>query len=563
MTAHVKVSGTWRTLTNLYVKVSGTWRNVVDGSVKVSGTWRTFFGGVTAPGQVTGLTATDFGTSRSYNNGRIDLSWTAPSNGGSAITGYLIERSIDNINYSTLVASTGSTGVTYENDSLSSNQVYYYKVSAINAVGTGTASSAASATATTVPQTPTVSASVSSSTQVSLSFSGATGGKALSSLTITSSPSISLSYSGTSSPITVTGSYVVNQAYTFTMSATNANGTSGTSDASNSVTPYSLAVPTIVPGFSPVVTPSSGTAGTTTYSSTTGSWNNSPTSYSYQWQSFDTPTFITAPGTSTNSTYTPPSNFFSSGYLSPIRCRVTATNAAGSTQALSNTATVSAPLSPPSGGSVTLSGTGVANEILTALTTGWSPTPGSYSVRIYARTTTPVTVATGVLKASSSGADTVEYTVTDSDAAAPAYYFRAFATATNAAGTSSEVASDTILSSPAAAAAPSTPGTPTITYDSLNSTASNWAYDVRFTPSSGSGTIVYQLDCQASNNQSTVLFTATRPSSGYYSTNIVSSLQEMQNVLLSRTYTYWRLRARASNNGGTSWSSYSAYSNWA
>ena len=343
------------------------------------------------------------------------------------------------------------------------------------------------------------------------------------------------------------------------MSATNANGTSGTSDASNSVTPYSLAVPTIVSGFSPVVTPASGAAGTA-FSCSTGTWNNSPTSYAYQWQhtNEDVP-FANIPS-ATSSTYTTPANYLSL-YGASLRCRVTASNAAGSsTPAASNQVTVSAPLAIPSGGTVTLSGTGVANEILTALTTGWSPTPASYSVRIYARTTTPVTVATGVLKASSSGADTVQYTVTDSDAAAPAYYFRAFATATNAAGTSSEVPSDTILSSPAA---PSTPGTPTITYDSLNSTASNWAYDVRFTPSSGSGTIVYQLDCRGSNNQSTVLSTATRPSSGYYSTNIVSSLQEMQNVLLSRTYTYWSLRARASNNGGSSWSSYSAYSNWA
>ena len=557
MTAHVKSSGSWNTLTNLYVKVSGTWRNVADGYVKVSGTWRTFFGGITAPGQVTGLTATDVGTSRSYNSGRIDLSWTAPSDGGSAITGYFIERSLNGVTYSTLVANTFTTSTTYTDTGLTSAQTYYYRVSAINAVGTGTASSAASATATTVPQTPTVSASVSSSTQVSLSFSGATGGKALSSLTITSSPSISLSYSGTSSPITVTGSYVVNQAYTFTMSATNANGTSGTSAASNSVTPNAVSAP--VNTVAPVVTPSSGTAGTTTYSSTTGSWNNSPTSYSYQWQSFDTPTFVTAPGTSTNSTYTPPSNFFALGYLSPIRCRVTATNAAGSTQALSNTATVSAPLSPPSGGSVTLSGTGVAGTSITATTSGWSNSPTSFSVRIYASTSNPPTTS-DVLKASSSSSS-VSYAVTTFDASPPPYYFKAFATATNAAGTSSEVGSNVILSS---LGAPSTPGTPVLTYDPGGNTLDNYNYDADWSDSSGSGTIVYQLDCQPSSDGSTPNGqpNVTRPSSGTYSTSDAQNFK-VPKVTGGISNLFWRVRARASNDGGSSWSSYSSYSNWA
>ena len=552
MPAHVKVSGTWRTLTNLYVKVSGTWRSVSTGYVKVSGTWRTFFGGLTAPGQVTGLTATDFGTGRSFNNGRIDLSWSTPSNGGSPITGYFIEYSTNGVTFFTLVANTGSTSTTYTDTALASAQIYYYRVSAINAIGTGTASSAASATATTVPQTPTITGvSVLNSTQVSLSFSGATGGKALSSLTITSSPSISLSYSGTSSPITVTGSYAVNQAYTFTMSATNANGTSNTSAASGSVTPNSVSPP--VNTVAPVVSPTSGTAGSTTYSCTTGTWTNSPTSYAYQWQYNDSGSLYLNISGATSSTYSPPSNFFSLGYFSPIRCRVTATNAAGSASANSNTASVSAPVTIPTGGSVTLSGTGVAGTSITATTSGWSGSPTSYSVRIYASTTNPPTTSS-ILKADSAGASSVSYTVTTFDASPPPYYFKAFATATNSAGTSAEVGSNVILSS---LGAPSTPGTPTMVYDGGNSTPSNWAYDITWAASSGSGTIQYQLDCQASNNQSTILATATRPSSGLYS----STTQD--NVLLSRTYTFWRCRARATNDGGSTWSSYSDWSNWA
>jgi titin len=556
---YIKSTGSWKSIQSFYIKVSGVWKAVNAGYIKVSGTWKQFFGAATAPGQVTGLTATDFGTSRSYNSGRIDLSWTAPSDGGSPITGYFIERSLNGVTYSTLVSNTGTTSTTYTDTGLTSAQTYYYRVSAINAVGTGTASSAANATATTVPQTPTVTASVSSSTQVSLSFSGATGGKALSSLTITSSPSISLSYSGTSSPITVTGSYAVNQAYTFTMSATNANGTSGTSAASNSVTPNALSAP--VNTVAPVVTPSSGTAGTTTYSSTTGSWNNSPTSYSYQWQSFDTPTYITAPGTSTNSTYTPPSNFFTLGYSSPIRCRVTATNAAGSTQAFSNTVTVSAPLSPPSGGSVTLSGTGVVGTSITATTTGWSNSPTSYSVRIYASTSNPPTTS-DVLKVtnSPSSSNSVSYTVTTFDASPPPYYFKAFATATNSAGTSSEVGSTVILSS---LGVPSTPGTPVLTYDPGGNTLNNYNYDADWSDSSGSGTIVYQLDCQPSSDGSTPNGqpNVTRPSSGTYSTSDAQNFK-VPKVTGGVSNLFWRVRARASNDGGSSWTGYSSYSNW-
>lgn len=228
-------------------------------------------------------------------------------------------------------------------------------------------------------------------------------------------------------------------------------------------------VPAPVNTVAPSVTPTSGTVGSTTYSSTTGTWTNSPTSYAYQWQYLDQgSTYLSISG-ATSSSYSPPSNFFSLGYASPIRCRVTATNASGSTAAFSNTATVS--LGVPSGGSVTLSGTGVAGTTITATTSGWSGSPTSYSVRIYASTTNPPTTSSG-LKASSS-TSSVSYTVTTSDASPPAYYFKAFATATNAAGTSSEVGSSVILSS-LPASIPATPTGVTNTYNGGTSYTFSW-----------------------------------------------------------------------------------------
>ena len=93
------------------------------------------------PGAPTGLSATADGQTE------IDLSWTAPSNnGGAAITGYKIEVSTDNSSWSVLVADTSSTAVTYSHTGLAAGSTRYYRVSAINSVGTGAASSVANAT---------------------------------------------------------------------------------------------------------------------------------------------------------------------------------------------------------------------------------------------------------------------------------------------------------------------------------------------------------------------------------------------------------------------------------
>lgn len=96
---------------------------------------------VEAPGQVTGLTAT------AISGSRIDLSWSAPSPGSDPITGYFIEReSPIGGGWGTLVADTGNTNTTYQDNSCEPETQYNYRVSAINAVGTGTASVADDAT---------------------------------------------------------------------------------------------------------------------------------------------------------------------------------------------------------------------------------------------------------------------------------------------------------------------------------------------------------------------------------------------------------------------------------
>ncbi|HZS74510.1 MAG TPA: fibronectin type III domain-containing protein [Candidatus Nitrosotalea sp.] len=97
---------------------------------------------VTAPQPPTNLSATTTSSSQ------INLSWTAPANnGGSAITGYQIERSTDaGSTWNTISSNTGSAATTFSDTGLAQNTSYTYRVSAINSVGTSSPSNTASAT---------------------------------------------------------------------------------------------------------------------------------------------------------------------------------------------------------------------------------------------------------------------------------------------------------------------------------------------------------------------------------------------------------------------------------
>lgn len=295
------------------------------------------------PGSPTGLTATNVGSGRSYNDGRIDLSWTAPSNnGGSAITGYRIERSTDGSTFSVLVANTGSTSTSYSNTGLTSGQIYYYRVYAINSGGTGSVSNTANATATTIPQAPTIgTASRVSNTQASIGFTlNNNGGAAVTSLIVASSPTVSLSYSGTSSPVTVTGTFTLNQGYTFTVRAVNTNGSSFTSASSNQITINQAAVPTAPTNLQRST--GSGFSKTFTWSAPTSNGGSAITGYEYSVDG----------GSSWLPTSSSSSQSYTYSVAGSVSFSVRANNAAGAGAAATTTFTIPT-VTTPTASSVT------------------------------------------------------------------------------------------------------------------------------------------------------------------------------------------------------------------
>ena len=101
----------------------------------------TVAGSVTVPGAPV-LTAT-------AGNESVHLSWTAPGDGGSPITGYRVYRGASSGTESFLVAPAG-TGTTFDDSGLTNGSTYSYQVSAVNGVGEGPRSVEQSAT----PQAP-------------------------------------------------------------------------------------------------------------------------------------------------------------------------------------------------------------------------------------------------------------------------------------------------------------------------------------------------------------------------------------------------------------------------
>lgn len=99
----------------------------------------------TAPAVPTGVSAT-------AGNGQAVVSWTAPANGGSPITGYRVTPFIGGTAQPVQVFT--GTGTTRTVTGLANGTAHTFKVQAVNAVGTGASSAASNAVTPTAPSTP-------------------------------------------------------------------------------------------------------------------------------------------------------------------------------------------------------------------------------------------------------------------------------------------------------------------------------------------------------------------------------------------------------------------------
>ncbi|QJR16695.1 beta strand repeat-containing protein [Usitatibacter palustris] len=174
-------------------------------------------------------------------NAQALVAFTQPaSNGGLPVTSYTVTSSPGGIVVSGAASPLIVSGLT-------NGTAYTFTVTATNAIGTGPASAPSnSVTPTTVPGAPTIGVATAGNAQATVTFTppSSTGGSAITSYTVTSSIG-GITASGAASPIVVTG-LTNGTAYTFTVTATNAQGTGLPSAASNSVTPVTLpGAPTI------------------------------------------------------------------------------------------------------------------------------------------------------------------------------------------------------------------------------------------------------------------------------------------------------------------------------
>ena len=101
-------------------------------------------------------------------NTQVSLTWTPPNNnGGTPITGYLVERSTSSSGPWTPFT-TGSTSPSYVVTGLTNGTLYYFRVSGVNIVGSGTPSSTISLTPSTIPGPSVIISSVKCDNQQSL-----------------------------------------------------------------------------------------------------------------------------------------------------------------------------------------------------------------------------------------------------------------------------------------------------------------------------------------------------------------------------------------------------------
>jgi len=170
-------------------------------------------------------------------NSSAIVTWTAPNNNGSAITGYQITNIVNGVPQAPqLIAGTATSK---SMGALTNGSTYSFSIAAVNARGTGPATTTAPIIVGT-PAAPALVTATAGSGQATVTWSAsATNGSPVTGYTVTPVKNgvaqAPITVSGTTTTRVVTG-LTTGASYTFRVVATNARG-AGPAAASNAVTP--------------------------------------------------------------------------------------------------------------------------------------------------------------------------------------------------------------------------------------------------------------------------------------------------------------------------------------
>jgi hypothetical protein len=449
MAKYVKVAGAWKAVSpdtdsvqTAYVKVGGTWLGVTNAYVKVAGTWRSIFtySSFVVPNVVGQVLAT--GRANITNSGNTPGTNTILNNANGATPA----------NNGNIATQSITPGVYLSAQTVNLSYYVFAFITVRNILG----QTAASANSLITTDGNTVGSVLSTS-------SGATANNHA---------------TVASQTIPAATNYTTAQVVGYTL--------------------YNYTVPTpSQPSVSLVGTPGTNTfTFSTTFGANTTSalayWgppgqaaNNFAGNVTFSGQS------TTVTGLSANTDY--------SFTAYPVNTQTV--NTIGNQTVTGSPATAqpvrTANLPAPTGGTVTLGGTGVVNTTVTASASGFTNSPSSYNVYITTSTGSDPTSGLTPL-VSSNGASSVSFVVSAGQATSPANRFRAFATATNAGGTSTPViqSSNVITASFPAPTAPNPP-TNVQGFDDRTPTGGTFTWTTP-NPTGATGSVSYTWDIYTS-----------------------------------------------------------------